>query len=98
MHWSRAPVSRRTPIASHCSAGTEAGRSFRSNPSAKSPTQSWTAWSRILAGEWERYLRQQIELGGAEVVLSKAGKRGCREAGKQERGNRMLLAETTELE
>jgi uracil-DNA glycosylase family 4 len=29
-------------------------------------------WSKALAGEWERYLRQQIELGGAEVVLSKA--------------------------
>jgi DNA polymerase len=26
-----------------------------------------------LADEWERYLRQQIELGGAEVVLSSAG-------------------------
>jgi uracil-DNA glycosylase len=25
-----------------------------------------------LAGEWERYLRQQIELGGVEVVLSQA--------------------------
>jgi uracil-DNA glycosylase len=28
-----------------------------------------------LAGEWERYLRQQIELGGAEVVLSRAVRR-----------------------
>jgi len=35
-----------------------------------------------LADEWERYLRQQIELGGAEVVLSSAGKRGSGEAGK----------------
>jgi uracil-DNA glycosylase family 4 len=25
-----------------------------------------------LAGEWERYLRQQVELGGSEVVLSRA--------------------------
>ena len=25
-----------------------------------------------MAGEWERYLRQQVELGGAEVVLSRA--------------------------
>ncbi len=35
-----------------------------------------------MAGEWERYLRQQIELGGAEVVVSKAGRRG-RGAGGQ---------------
>jgi uracil-DNA glycosylase family 4 len=27
-----------------------------------------------LADEWERYLRQQVELGGAEVVLSAAGR------------------------
>jgi DNA polymerase len=32
-----------------------------------------------LAGEWERYLRQQIELGGAEVVLSRSvGRSGGR--------------------
>jgi uracil-DNA glycosylase len=37
-----------------------------------------------LAGEWERYLRQQVELGGAEVVLTSAGKRGSVEAGKGE--------------
>jgi uracil-DNA glycosylase len=35
-----------------------------------------------LAGEWERYLRQQIELGGAEVVLTAAVKRGSGQAGK----------------
>jgi uracil-DNA glycosylase len=35
-----------------------------------------------LPGEWERYLRQQIELGGAEVVLSKAGQRGSGAAGQ----------------
>jgi uracil-DNA glycosylase family 4 len=35
-----------------------------------------------LAGEWERYLRQQVELGGSEVILSSAGKRGSGEAGK----------------
>jgi uracil-DNA glycosylase family 4 len=29
-----------------------------------------------LPDEWERYLRQQIELGGAEVVLSVVGQRG----------------------
>jgi uracil-DNA glycosylase len=28
-----------------------------------------------LAGEWERYLRQQIELGGAEVVVTQAERR-----------------------
>jgi len=35
-----------------------------------------------LASDWERYLRQQVELGGAEVVLSAAGKWGGREVGK----------------
>jgi uracil-DNA glycosylase len=35
-----------------------------------------------LPGEWERYLRQQIELGGAEVVLSKPGQRGSGAAGQ----------------
>ena len=39
-----------------------------------------------MAGEWERYLRQQIELGGAEVVLSAAGKHKSGEAGKQGSG------------
>jgi uracil-DNA glycosylase family 4 len=42
-----------------------------------------------LADEWARYLRQQIELGGAEVVLSSARKRGSGEAGK-------LLQETVQ--
>jgi len=37
-----------------------------------------------LAGEWERYLRQQIELGGAEVVVSKAGRRGSGAAGQED--------------
>jgi uracil-DNA glycosylase family 4 len=36
-----------------------------------------------LADEWERYLRQQIELGGAEVVLTSAGKRGSGEAQRE---------------
>jgi uracil-DNA glycosylase family 4 len=35
-----------------------------------------------LAGEWERYLRQQVELGGSEVVLTSAGKPGSGEAEK----------------
>ncbi|HJR17707.1 MAG TPA: uracil-DNA glycosylase [Gemmatimonadales bacterium] len=35
-----------------------------------------------MADEWRRYLEQQIELGGSEVVLSTAGKRGSGEAGK----------------
>jgi uracil-DNA glycosylase family 4 len=34
-----------------------------------------------LADEWRRYLEQQIELGGSEIVLSSAGKRGSGEAG-----------------
>jgi uracil-DNA glycosylase len=33
--------------------------------------RSSTEWSRPLGVEWERYLRQQVELGGAEVVLSR---------------------------
>jgi uracil-DNA glycosylase len=45
-----------------------------------------------LAGEWERYLRQQIELGGAELVLSTAaGKRGGGEAGKPDTQDIALL-------
>jgi uracil-DNA glycosylase family 4 len=36
-----------------------------------------------LADEWRRYLAQQMELGGAEIVLSTAGKRGSGEAGKE---------------
>jgi uracil-DNA glycosylase len=36
------------------------------------PKRFWIGWSRTLAGEWEKYLRQQIELGGSEVVLSRA--------------------------
>ena len=34
--------------------------------------RSSTEWSRLLGDEWGRYLRQQIELGGAEVVLTRA--------------------------
>ena len=33
--------------------------------------RSSTEWSRLLGDEWERYLRQQVELGGAEVLLSR---------------------------
>jgi len=47
-----------------------------------------------LASDWERYLRQQVELGGAEVVLSAAGKRGGREAGK-DRLNASVIADAT---
>ena len=35
-----------------------------------------------MADEWERYLRQQIELGGAELVLSTAGQWGSGAAGQ----------------
>jgi uracil-DNA glycosylase family 4 len=39
--------------------------------------QSSIRWSNPLADEWRRYLEQQIELGGSEVVLSgAAGQRG----------------------
>ena len=33
---------------------------------------SSTEWSKALDAKWERYLRQQVELGGAEVVLTRA--------------------------
>jgi DNA polymerase len=39
-----------------------------------------------LSDEWRRYLAQQIELGGAEVVLGKAGKRVGGYAGKEVSG------------
>jgi uracil-DNA glycosylase family 4 len=55
-----------------------------------------------LADEWERYLRQQIELGGAEVILSVAGTRGrgegqreSREAGKQEGDEGAVITEAS---
>jgi uracil-DNA glycosylase len=47
-------------------------------------------WRSPLAEEWRRYLAQQMELGGAEVVLAagklvsgEAGKQGTREAGME---------------
>jgi DNA polymerase len=33
-------------------------------------------WRKPLADEWRRYLEQQIELGGVEIVLSEAGRAG----------------------
>jgi uracil-DNA glycosylase len=39
-----------------------------------------------LADEWERYLRQQVELGGSEIILSLAWKRESGEAGKDNSG------------
>jgi uracil-DNA glycosylase len=51
-----------------------------------------------LPGEWERYLRQQIELGGSEVVLSTVGKWGSGEAGKQEGNGPSLAPEPTTVE
>ena len=61
-------VSRRTPIASRCSAATAPGGSFPYNRSARSRKRSSMWWSRPLADEWRRYLAQQIELVGAEMV------------------------------
>ncbi len=47
-----------------------------------------------MAGEWERYLRQQIELGGAEVVLSRAVSRRVGESeGRSESGSAGSTAE-----
>ncbi|HEV8456479.1 MAG TPA: uracil-DNA glycosylase [Gemmatimonadales bacterium] len=37
-----------------------------------------------MADEWERYLRQQIELGGSEIILSSAGQRGSGAAGQND--------------
>src|SRR3712207_6538896 len=88
--WSRARDSRRTLTGSRCLGGTEAARSFRCSRSEKSPTRSSTGWSRLLGDEWERYLRQQVELGGAEVVLSRGvgrrvGESEARRVGESER-------------
>jgi uracil-DNA glycosylase family 4 len=47
-----------------------------------------------LADEWVRYLRQQIELGGAEVVLSSAGQRGSGAAGPE--AEALAIGEITE--
>src|SRR5215216_1517431 len=69
---SPAPVSRRKPTGSPCSAAMEPGRFSHSSRSVKSRRRFWIAWSRTLADEWRRYLQQQIELGGSEVVLNRA--------------------------
>src|SRR5918993_658776 len=79
MRWSPALDSRRTRIGSPCSAATVPARFCRCNRSGRSPKQSWISWRRALADLWERYLAQQIELGGAELVLSTAGQRGSGE-------------------
>jgi uracil-DNA glycosylase len=47
-----------------------------------------------LAGEWERYLRQQIELGGAEAVLSGAESRRVGEAESRNGGSVELSTQT----
>src|SRR5215213_3947806 len=74
MRLSRVQGPKRTPIASRCWAVTEAAVFSRCNRSARSPRRSSTWWRTPLADEWRRYLEQQIELGGAEVLLS-AGQR-----------------------
>src|SRR5215213_5251885 len=71
MRWSRGPGSRKTPTGWLSSGGTAPERSFLCSPSGKSQKPSWIEWSRTLGSDWERYLRQQIELGGDEVVLSR---------------------------
>src|SRR4051794_17290531 len=73
MRSSRAPDSRRTPIGSRSWAGTALARFFPYSRSAMWQRQSSIWWSRPLESEWERYLRQQIELGGSEIVLSEPG-------------------------
>ena len=45
--------------------------SCRSSPSARWPRRFSTRWSAPLADERRRYLAQQIELGGAEVILGR---------------------------
>src|SRR5687767_14678458 len=72
MRWSLGPGSRRTPIGSRCSAETVPGRFSRSNRSVRWRTRFSMSWSSPLTDEWRRYLEQQIELGGSEVVLTRA--------------------------
>src|SRR5215210_1778289 len=70
MRSSPEPVLRRTPTALLCWEGMAADGFFLCNPSAKWPKTFLMSWSRRLADPWRRYLAQQMELGGAEVVLS----------------------------
>src|SRR5829696_8069144 len=77
MRSNRVRGSKRTPTVSPCWAVMEAAVFSRCNPSARSPRRYSTWWRTHLADEWRRYLEQQIELGGAEVVVSQtAGQRG----------------------
>src|SRR5262247_566161 len=54
-------------------AGTGRRGFSRCSPSARWRRRSWTRWSGTLDELTLRYLAQQAELGGAEVILS--GKR-----------------------
>src|SRR5919107_5004631 len=98
MRWNRAPASRRRPIGWHCSAETGPDRYFRCSPNGKWPTPFWIVWSRTLGDERERYLRQQIELGGSEVVLSRVlsrrvgGAEGRRESNSADLSARVAAA------
>src|SRR5215208_746071 len=87
--------SRRTRIVSPCSAAMGAGASFHCKPSVKWPWRFLTSWSNPLADLWRRYLEQQIELGGAEVVVSgAAGKRvGGAVATEADGSNRVVKAD-----
>ncbi len=44
-------------------------------------------WSSPLADEWRRYLAQQIELGGAEVVLGRTASRSVGRSGEPDLDN-----------
>src|SRR5690606_33513819 len=68
--WSRAPGSRSAPTGSRSSATAVNGWKFRFRPSAGLPTRSSMPWRVALADERNRYLRQQAELGGPEVILT----------------------------
>jgi DNA polymerase len=58
-----------------------AGAFFHSKRSAKWPKRFSISWNNPLADLWRRYLQQQIELGGAEVVLGRTVGRVDRRTG-----------------
>src|SRR5687768_14437047 len=68
--WRRERASRARPIALRSWGVTEASRPFRSRTSAAWPRRFSTPSRATLGDERLRYLRQQMELGGAEIILS----------------------------
>ena len=73
----RRRASRWTPTAWRCSTATARRGSCRCSRSGRWPRRSSTPWSRPLADERRRYLAQQIELGGAEIILGRVPARSA---------------------